>query len=101
MAGQNPFLNRPNSSYIPLGSRPVVISTREIRNTGRANKQEFFLLTRPWTIREKATIDLLYPTPDFVRNALNDKKRILSFTRITVGGNTRITVSGEERVTAS
>jgi hypothetical protein len=85
------FLNKP----------PTIQVVDNIGGRGRVNKQNFFYLTIPNTIREKATLGLIYPTPAVIRKALDDKKRVPQFVRITVGGNTRITVSGDDRVTAS
>ena len=68
---------------------------------GDANKQEFFFLTKPNTIRERATLDLLYIHPQWLVRDIESKLVVLSFLRITATGETRITVSGDDRVTAS
>lgn len=70
----NNFINRPIGSYRPLRCRPIVVTTRELRGTGLANKQDLFFLTKPNTIREHATLDLLYPAPFYVVNEVNSKK---------------------------
>jgi len=91
------FINVSKFSYKPLVCKTDIIQTRDIRGTGKANKADFFFLTKPNTIREKATLDLLYPTPNFLKFAL---QKSLSFARITTGGFTRITTGGFIRVTA-
>jgi len=92
------FINVSKFSYKPLVCKQIVIETRDIRGTGKANKADFFFLTKPNTIRERATLDLLYPTPNFLKFAL--QKGIGAFARITTGGFTRITTNGFIRVTA-
>ena len=95
------FLNRPSSSYIPLACKQPVITMREMKFSGNANKQFMFFLFKPNTLREHATLDLIYPHPQWLVRDIESKLSVLSFLRITVGGNTRITVSGDDRVTAS
>lgn len=85
----NSFKNQPVGAYKPLSLKNPIITTREIRNTGKANKAEFFFLTKPNTIRERATIDLLYPTPSWLRTALQKPAKFA----------VRIVVTGEERIT--
>jgi hypothetical protein len=93
------FLNRPNSSYLPLRDKFPIATTRLIGKTGRQNKQEFFFLTKPHTIREKATIDLIFPTPSWLQADLDGKFKKQIFTRITVTGDTRIIDGGLIRIT--
>ena len=92
------FINVPKFSYKPLVCKTDVIETRDIRGTGKANKADFFFLTKPNTIREKATLDLLYPTPNYLKFAL--QKGLGAFARVTSGGFSRVTTAGFLRVTA-
>ena len=93
------FMNVSNAAYKPLACKTDVVTTRVIGNTGKANKAEFFFLTKPNTIRERATVDLLYPTPAWLKRALQ-KGVIPPLERITVGGFQRITTLGFIRVLA-
>lgn len=93
------FINVSKFSYKPLVCKTDVIQTRDIRGTGKANKADFFFLTKPNTIREKATLDLLYPTPNWLKFAV--QKGLGSFTRVTVSGFTRLTTDNFIRVTAA
>jgi len=90
------FLNRPKNSYSPLGCKPIVVTTRILRGTGAQNKQELFFLTKPNTIREHATIDLLYIPPSFVVQA---NLPITEFVRVTSQAETRVIDTGLIRVT--
>ena len=92
----NIFVNRSRNSYKPLRCKPITVDTRTIGETGRANKQAYFFLMKPNTIRENATLDLLYPTELWLRKAATDV--VLTLTRVTVAGDTRITVDGDIRV---
>ncbi len=92
----NTFLNRPKNSYRPLACKPIVVTTRELTGTGAQNKQELFFLTKPNTIREHATIDLLYTAPSYVVQA---QLALTIFTRATSQGERRITSDGKTRVT--
>ncbi len=93
------FINVPKFSYKPLVCKTDVIETRDIKFTGKANKADFFFLTKPNTIRERATLDLLYPTPNFLKFAL--QRGAGSFQRVTVSGFTRLTTDNFIRVTAA
>ena len=93
------FINRPPNSYRPLACRPLVITTREITGTGRENKQQLYFITKPNTIRERATLDLLYPTPSWLANAVKPEAK-QQFERITTVGDTRVIDIGLIRVTA-
>ncbi len=95
------FLNRPLGSYIPLACKQQVITVREITQGGDANKREVFFLFKPNTLREHATLDLLYPQPQWLVREIESAFVVAAFLRITAGGNTRITVSGDDRVTAN
>ena len=90
------FRNAPPGSYRPLVCRPIVVTTRKLSGHGLANRQELFFVTKPNTIREHATLDLLYPhpswlvnaiTPDslFVRKTSDDKTRLTDMSLIRVG----------------
>ncbi len=92
------FINRPSNSYRPLACKPVILQNRDIKGSGRQNKQDFFLLTKANTIRERATLDLLYPTPDWLRYALQPEPR-MDYARVTSGGNERETTDDFLRIT--
>jgi hypothetical protein len=92
------FVNVAKGAYKPLVCKQIVANVRIIGNTGKANKAEMFFLAKPNTIRERATLDLLYPTPSWLRVAV--QKGSGSFVRITTGGFNRITTGGFLRVTA-
>jgi len=92
------FVNSPRNGYRPLACKQITVQTREVQGTGRANRLNYFLLARPNTIREHATIDLLYEVPTWLKNA--HIKRQLFSTRITSDGATRITSAGNIRITA-
>lgn len=93
------FINRPVGSYRPLACKPIVVTTRELRGTGLANRQDLFFLTKPNTIREHATIDLLYPAPFFVREAVTPTVQLPDNARITINGFARVIDTGLIRVT--
>ena len=97
---ENQFLNRPRNSYIPLANKPLIVTTRDITGTGAANKQQMFFLFKPNTMRERATVDLLYPTPNWLRNEIYGKLAKTTFTRITDIGDTRIIDTGLIRITS-
>lgn len=89
------FTAQSAAGYKPLACKQQIFNTREMKGTGNANKQFFFFLTKPNTIREKATVDLLYPTPLWLKNAL---KKILVFNRVTVDGSQRVSTSDFLRI---
>lgn len=89
------FVNRPKGSYRPLACKPIVVTTRELRGTGQANKADLFFLMKPNTFREHATIDLLFTHPNWLVQAVQQQTR---FPRITVNGHVRVTVGGHPRV---
>lgn len=93
------FINQPAGLYRPLACKPIVVQTRELKGTGYANKQQFFFLTKPNTIRENATIDLLYPTPSWYETNINNPIVIPDNTRVTTQGAIRIIDTGLIRVT--
>lgn len=66
----NIFQNQSSSGYQPLVCKDIVATTRTIGGRGKQNKANYFFLMKPNTIRENATIDLLYPTPFWLRLAL-------------------------------
>jgi len=92
------FLNRPRNSYTPLACKQPVITMREMKFSGDANKRFMFFLFKPNTLREHATLDLIYPHPQWLVRDI-ESSLISVFVRITVSGDTRITVSGDTRVT--
>ena len=88
------FINRPKGSYRPLACKPIVVTTRELRGTGAANKQDLFFLIKPNTFREHATIDLLFTHPPWIVQALQPESR---FARETNNGFIRLTDEGNQR----
>lgn len=92
------FANQPLGAYRPLSCKQDIITTRNIEGTGKQNKANYFFLMKPNTIREYATLDLLYPTPAWLRAAL--QKTSLVFARVVVGGTARVTTDNFLRVTA-
>ena len=92
------FLNLPPGRYKPLVCKEIIFTSRTIGNRGKANAAEFFFLLKPNTLREHATLDLLYPTPNFLKFAVQ-KSLAASFVRKTTGGFTRITTNSFIRVT--
>jgi len=90
----NTFINRPINSYRPLACKPIVVQTRELRGTGQANKNDLFFLTKPNTIREHATIDLLFTHPNWLREAVQETTLV----RVTANGFTRVTDLGLVRI---
>ena len=89
------FLNRPKTSYRPLACKPIVVTTRELTGHGLANRLDLFFITKPNTIREHATVDLLYPTPNWLNNIIHPVTR---FVRETQNGHIRVTKGGHTRV---
>ena len=82
--------------YVPLSCRSVTVDTRTLTGTGAANKQELFFITKPNTIREHATLDLLYTHPPWLVRALQPGTLDI---RVTSDGRTRVTSDDLERVT--
>ena len=91
------FSNVPPGSYKPLAFKYPVIENRLITKGGIANAQEFFFITKGNTIKERATLDLLYPTPLWLKRLLKTQA-VNTFDRITPEGYTRITPDGFLRV---
>lgn len=81
-----------------MGCKQPVITTRFITKGGNANKQEMFFLYKANTLRERATVDLLYPTPNWLKDEIYGKLIITTFTRITDAGETRLIDTGLIRV---
>lgn len=92
------FINRPINSYRPLACKPLTVQTRDIPGTGRQNKANYFFLMKPNTIREYATLDLLYPTPSWLNLAVQNPS--LVFQRVVTTGEARVTTTGFLRVLA-
>ena len=93
------FLRQVPGAYKPLVCKEPIANTRSIKGTGIANKQDFFFLLKPNTLRERATLDLLYPHPTWLKFA-NQSDNASTFVRLTAGGFTRITTGSFVRVTA-
>ena len=82
------FQNVPPGAYRPLVCKPIVVTTRTFGGHGLSNRQELFFVTKPNTIRERATLDLLYPTPPWLQEAVTPDT---VFVRKTSEGETRLT----------
>ncbi len=93
------FLRQTPNAYKPLVCKEIIANTRSIRGTGQANKNDFFFLMKPNTLREYATLDLLFTHPTWLKQAVQGAGR-QTFVRITAGGFTRITTNSFVRVTA-
>lgn len=85
----------PKNGYQPLSCKPRIITSRVLHSHGQQNRNELFLLTKPNTIREHATLDLLYPIPGFIKEI---KGELAFETRITSEGAIRVTDTSLIRV---
>jgi len=64
------FINLSDNSYKPLACKPLTVTSEDdIGESGINNAYKAFFLMKRSTSRESATIDMLYPTPNFVRFA--------------------------------
>lgn len=90
------FVNTPPNKYRPLACKPIVVQTRQLKSHGYANKVELFLIGKSNTIREFATLDLLYPTPLWLKNDVQDQTFL--YPRVTDDGFQRVTDDGLIRV---
>lgn len=71
----NEFVNLSNDGYKPLSCKPLtVVTVDDIGGHGLENAYKFFFLAKRDTIRENATLDVLYPTPRFITNYRNSVK---------------------------
>ena len=69
------FINLSNDGYKPLACKPLtVVVEDDIGETGINNAYKAFFLMKRDTIREHATLDMLYPTPNFIRFARQRRK---------------------------
>lgn len=93
------FLRQPPGAYKPLVCKEVIANTRSIRGTGQVNRLDYFFLMKPNTMREYATLDLIYTHPQWLKTAVQGAGR-QQFVRATAGGFTRITTNSFVRVTA-
>lgn len=93
------FLHVSAAAYKPLVCKDIIFTSRTIGGHLQQNRAEFFFLTKPNTIREHATLDLLFPTPTWLQFRVQSRKLRVSFNRITTAGNTRITTNDFIRLT--
>lgn len=93
------FLRQPPGAYKPLVCKEIIADTRSIKGTGQVNRLDFFFLLKPNTLREYATLDLVYPHPSWLQSAVQSSGK-MQFVRLTTGGFTRITTNSFIRVTA-
>ena len=92
------FLRQQPGAYKPLVCKDIIAGTRSIKGTGQANKLDYFFLMKPNTMREYATLDLVYTHPTWLKFAVKSRLRD-NFVRITPEGFTRITTNSFVRVT--
>jgi len=92
------FLRQAPGAYKPLVCKEIIANTRSIRGTGQANKNDFFFLLKPNTLRGRATLDLLFTHPDWLKKTVQSKGK-QTFVRATAAGFTRITTAAFIRVT--
>ncbi len=92
------FLRQQPGAYRPLVCKDIIADVRSIKGTGQANKLDFFFLLKPNTLREYATLDLIYTHPLWLKQAVQRRQRD-NFVRLTAGGFTRITTDSFVRVT--
>ncbi len=93
------FLRQQPGAYKPLVCKDIIAGTRSIRGTGQANRLDFFFLLKPNTLREYATLDLVYPHPTWLKLQVQKRNRGDNFVRLTKAGFTRITTDSFVRVT--
>ncbi len=89
-------IKRQPLAYEPLVCKQPIVETKTITGRGLQNKQNYFFLMKPNTLREHATLDLLYPTPFWLRLALQQSNVLAQ--RITTQGEDRITTDDFLRV---
>lgn len=92
------FLRQAPGAYKPLVCKEVIANTRSIRGTGQVNRLDYFFLMKPNTMREYATLDLVYTHPQWLQSAVQSRGK-QTFVRATAGGFTRITTNSFVRVT--
>lgn len=69
------FINLPEDGYKPLACKPLTVTSEgDIGGRGLENAYKFFFLAKRDTIRENATLDVIFPTPNFIRNSRNGVK---------------------------
>ena len=90
----NLFRNNKNG-YQPLACKEVIVTDRILQSHGAANKQELFFVTKSNTIREHATLDLLYTHPPWLVRA---RQRLSYAVRVTSTGKDRTTSDGKLRI---
>ncbi len=70
------FINLDPDGYKPLACKPITVQSEDdIGGHLLENAYNFFFLAKRDTIRENATLDVLYPTPNFIVNNRNHRKR--------------------------
>ena len=87
--------NNRTGGYTPLSCRPQITETVTLTGHGLENRQQLFFYTKANTIRERATLDLLYPAPFWLVRA---RQRLSFGNRITSTGQNRITSHGRQRI---
>ena len=69
------FINLDPDGYKPLACKPITVQSEDdIGGHLLENAYKFFFLAKRDTIREHATLDVLYPTPNFIVNHRNSRK---------------------------
>ncbi len=69
------FINLPENGYKPLACKPLTVKSEDdIGGRRLENAYRFFFLAKRDTIRESATLDVIFPTPPFITNYRNRVK---------------------------
>jgi len=93
------FINTLAGLYKPLSCKEITVQTPQLKQTGYANKQELFFISKAGTIHV-GDLDLLLPTPLWYRNDVLIPPIQVTGNRITSTGATRVTNDGSIRVTS-
>lgn len=93
------FRNQPKDGYRPIGCKEPIAYSKENTSTGRKNYAEVFYTLRGNTLKENATIDLILPIPDWLKQSgLEPQSTLPSGARVTNSGNIRVIDLGLIRV---
>lgn len=62
------FINLSNDGYKPLACKPLTVQSEDdIGGHGLENAYKFFFLAKRNTVRESATLDVILPIPNFIK----------------------------------
>lgn len=96
----NAFVNVDLDEYRPLACKPIIAPVEDdIGGHLLDNAYRFFFLAKRDTIKENATLDVLYPTPNFIKKARFDRTppKVEFVKRVTTDSKTRVTTTGQIR----